>query len=296
MSKSKRARLDVQLIGHTVFIPPSKEAEDGNTEPIFWPDESNELPTALGHLRQFDGQALAEFAGRVCYQSFHRPSEATATNAGYLLNTIGKQKHWSIAEHGSVSFYFQGVSRSLTHELVRHRHFAFSQLSQRYVGPDGLTFVVPPKVLEFFGSIVDEQIAENGQPINRKTGEPGTREDVILTLADEYAKQHFDGVSEAYGDWEKALRTQFPEAKTKVIREASRAELPNATEAKLVMTGNYRSWAEFLVKRDSPAADAEIRRLAQEVGRQLAEHAPNIFGPEARALWDDSAEHGEAQH
>ena len=78
------------------------------------------------------GQALAEFAGRACYESWHKPNPATATNAGYLRHIL-EVGHLSVLEHGSVTLYLRGVSRSLTHELVRHRHLSFSQLSQRYV-------------------------------------------------------------------------------------------------------------------------------------------------------------------
>jgi thymidylate synthase (FAD) len=71
----------------------------------------------------------------------------------------------------------------------------------------------------------------------------------------------------------------------KKAREAARSFLPSSTESRIVVTGNYRSWIEFLLKRDDPAADAEIRQLAQEIGRQLAELAPHVFGTEARKLW-----------
>src|SRR3712207_7558756 len=76
------------------------------------------------------GEALAEFAGRACYQSWDKPNPATATNAGYLRHIL-EVGHLSVLEHGTVTMYLTGVSRSLTHELIRHRHFSFSQLSQR---------------------------------------------------------------------------------------------------------------------------------------------------------------------
>jgi len=78
------------------------------------------------------GEALAEFAGRACYQSWKKPNPSTATNAGYLKHIL-EVGHLSVLEHGSVTFYLTGISRSLTHELIRHRHFSYSQLSQRYV-------------------------------------------------------------------------------------------------------------------------------------------------------------------
>jgi thymidylate synthase ThyX len=91
------------------------------------------------------GEALAEFAGRACYQSWKKPNPSTATNAGYLRHIL-EVGHLSVLEHGSVSFYLSGVSRSLTHELIRHRHFSYSQLSQRYV-PERDAAMVEPEVI-----------------------------------------------------------------------------------------------------------------------------------------------------
>src|SRR5688572_33343354 len=78
-----------------------------------------------------DGERLAEFAGRLCYMSQRNP--AGRATRDYLEN-IKKQGHGSVLEHVNYSLLIEGVSRSLTHELVRHRAgFAYSQLSQRYV-------------------------------------------------------------------------------------------------------------------------------------------------------------------
>src|SRR3954454_13546884 len=70
------------------------------------------------------GEALAEFAGRACYQSWSKPNPSTSTNAGYLRHIL-EVGHLSVLEHGSVTFYLTGISRSLTHELIRHRHFSY---------------------------------------------------------------------------------------------------------------------------------------------------------------------------
>ena len=78
------------------------------------------------------GPALVEFAGRACYQSWSKPNPRTATNESYIQHIIDVG-HFSVLEHASVSFYITGLSRSCTHELIRHRHFSYSQLSQRYV-------------------------------------------------------------------------------------------------------------------------------------------------------------------
>src|SRR5258707_11430328 len=93
------------------------------------------------------GEALAEFAGRACYQSWSKPNARTATNAGYLRHIL-EVGHLSVLEHGSVTFYLSGVSRSFTHELVRHRHFSYSQLSQRYVPGREQAMVEPAVIAE----------------------------------------------------------------------------------------------------------------------------------------------------
>lgn len=73
---------------------------------------------------------LGEMAGRLCYKSWKRPNPVTANNKGYIGNIIAQQ-HFSVLEHASATFWISGVSRSLTHELVRHRHLSFSAEEDR---------------------------------------------------------------------------------------------------------------------------------------------------------------------
>ena len=81
--------LRVQLVAKTEFFPPAD---------------------APGETDADGGQALAEFAGRACYQSWKKPNPVTATNAGYLRHIL-EVGHLSVLEHGSVRFYLSGVSR-----------------------------------------------------------------------------------------------------------------------------------------------------------------------------------------
>ena len=74
-------------------------------------------------------EVLAEIAGRVCYMSY---GKGRKTNREFLEHIV-EVGHGSVLEHGVWSFLITGVSRSFTHELIRHRHFSYSQLSQRYV-------------------------------------------------------------------------------------------------------------------------------------------------------------------
>src|SRR6266566_5248445 len=181
------------------------------------------------------GEALAEFAGRACYQSWTKPNPRTATNAGYLRHIL-EVGHLSVLEHGSVTFYLTGVSRSLTHELIRHRHFSYSQLSQRHVPERDAAMVEP---------------------------------DVIAADPDLHAR--FLAAAEAsvaaYNDLLTGLEARFadepnPTLRRKQARQAARAVLPNATETRIVVTGNYRAWRHFIAMRASEHADIEIRALA----------------------------------
>ena len=205
--------------------------------PVAWQGESS------------DGERLAEFAGRLCYMSQHNP--AGRTTRDYLEN-IKKQGHGSVLEHANYSLLLEGVSRSLTHELVRHRAgFAYSQLSQRYVDESVASFVVPPAV------IGDEPLESAW-----RAQVEGAQSAYVALVAQ---------LMERYG-WvaDKVHRR-------KMAREAARAVLPNATETKIVVTGNARAWRTLLELRSSEGAELEIRRLAVTVLRVLVAEAPGFF-------------------
>jgi thymidylate synthase (FAD) len=199
------------------------------------------------------GSALIEFAGRACYQSWTKPNPDTATNAGYLRHIL-EVGHLSVLEHAYAGFYFTGVSRSETHEKIRHRHFSYSELSQRYVPLGDARFVMP------------ELYASN--PELRKVFEEATR--TALGFYDKLLELGEDAVADRPG----LSRTQrFKEA-----RQAARSVMPNATETRIVMSGNYRAWRHFIHMRATQHADVEIRGVAVEVLRALQDHAPAAFG------------------
>jgi thymidylate synthase (FAD) len=200
------------------------------------------------------GSDLAEFAGRACYQSWSRPNPATADNAGYLGNII-RQEHYSVMEHGSMTFYIENVSRSLTHELVRHRHFSYSQLSQRFV-----TIQPKPASMDTEGDPVPYIIPPAAEGI--------AEANAVLSAAWDYA-------THAYSRLLSILDLQGITGKK--AKEAARAVLPNMTPTAIVVTGNHRAWREFLVKRGSLAADAEIRRLAIAIFRLLDQEEHNLY-------------------
>ena len=201
------------------------------------------------------GQALAEFAGRACYQSWTKPNPATATNAGYLRHIL-EVGHLSVLEHGTVTFYLTGVSRSFTHELVRHRHFSYSQLSQRYV-PERDAAMVEPEVIADDPELHAKFVAAADAAVTAYN-------DLLEGLEKRFATEVDGGATS-------------PTLLRKQARQAARAVLPNATETRIVVTGNYRAWRHFVAMRATEHADVEIRKVAVACLRELQRVAPNVF-------------------
>ena len=194
-------------------------------------------------------EQLIEYAGRMCYQSWNNP--AGRTNQAYIANMLD-HGHLSVIEHAMASFCIEGISRSCTHELVRHRHFSFSQVSQRYVSEDEARMVEPaciaanPETHKVF-----LELAGKAQEAYRK---------IYGVLAEEFADVE-----------DRTLRR-------KLARQAARSVLPNATETKIVMTGNLRAWRHFIRMRANEHADVEIRAVAVKILELLQELSTAVFG------------------
>jgi thymidylate synthase (FAD) len=90
-----------------------------------------------------DPQRVIERAARICYQSEDRAGEQTA---GELIRRLLQMGHASPLEHAYATFRLEGVSRAMSHQLVRHRLIAVSQKSQRYVSERAFGYVVPPSL------------------------------------------------------------------------------------------------------------------------------------------------------
>ena len=91
------------------------------------------------------GAQLCKMAGQLCYASFG-PRRTWNDQAARYFHNIKESGHGSVLEHAAYSLLFYGVSRSVTHELIRHRAgFGYSQLSQRYVSGRVLRFVERPE-------------------------------------------------------------------------------------------------------------------------------------------------------
>ena len=214
------------------------------------------------------GERLAEFAGRLCYMSQANPAKRPTRE--YLEN-IKKQGHGSVLEHANYTILFEGISRSLTHELVRHRAgFAYSQLSQRYVDESNAAFVVPPAI------IGDEKLEAAW-----KSQVEGAQSTYVALV---------EQLMERYG-WV-ADRVH----RRKMAREAARAVLPNATETKIVVTANARAWRTMLELRAGEGAEMEIRRFAVATLRLLQREAPGFFSDFVIYVAEDRKESAKVEY
>ncbi len=187
-----------------------------------------------------DPERAIATAARLCYAPVGASElmESMSEERMYsVLKTIMGSGHFSTLEHASYTFAIDGVSRALTHQLVRHRLASYNQQSQRYVKfKDGFDAVKPPS------------IAERPE-----------------------ASAEFDRL---IADIEKAYQ-RFLEAG--VPAEDARYLLPNAAETKIVVTMNVRELLHFFTHRCCSRAQWEIRELANRMLELARPTAPYIF-------------------
>ena len=193
-------------------------------------------------------EVLAEMAGRLCYLSYGRGRKTNREFIGHLVE-VG---HGSVLEHCVWSFVITGVSRSLTHELVRHRAgWAYSQLSQRYVDESASPYVEP--------AAIAEDPALHAVWVEAVNGARAAYDRLVEGLERRYAAE--------------------PDAtlRRKLARQAARSVLPNATETRIFVTANARALRHFIEMRGSAAADVEIRAVALQILRLMRREAPSLF-------------------
>ena len=191
-----------------------------------------------------DAETLVTFAGRSCYESWHRPRPETYHDKDYIDRTIFVQNHGSILEHVTATLHFTGVSRAFLTELTRHRHLSFSVRSQRFVDEGQANIVIPPamKDLRHTKNTLLEKFEDQLHTY---------RWLVQQNLDNGYAR--------------------------KESREAARAVLPSMVETKMVVTGNLRAWLQVIDRRTAPDADAELQQVMGMARDVLKPLAPSIF-------------------
>lgn len=212
---------------------------------------------------QSPAELLSELSGRFCYNSFM----AGRSSADYLANVIEMQ-HGSVLEHVTFNMIIEGVSRSLTHELIRHRAgFSPSQESQRYVDAKDIRFVVPPLLIH----------QTNGDLSHPRMVDFAHRCEVELGFYVAEQRAYMDAFTAEATAEGKELTVKERTLLKKRANEAARSMLPNAAETRLMWTGNLRSLRHLLELRGDTFADLEIRRLAVAIAMKIIQKSPYTF-------------------
>lgn len=179
-------------------------------------------------------------AARLCYApvgAAELMEEMDPDSVRRVLRTIMNSGHFSALEHASYTFAIDGVSRALTHQLVRHRLASYNQQSQRYVSyTDDPSFIIPPAV-----------------------------------DADPQLRQAFLGAcASAFLSYRELIEVG-------VAPEDARYLLPNAMETKIAVSMNIRELLHFFELRCCKRAQWEIRDLALRMLELAEPTAPYIF-------------------
>jgi thymidylate synthase (FAD) len=218
-----------------------------------------------------DSSQLCKTAGQLCYASFG-PRRTTNENAAAYFERLTSAGHGSVLEHANFSFLLYGISRSVTHELVRHRAgVGISQISQRYVSGRVLRFVERPEYQDdpelhaFFEERADRAAAE------------------YEAMADRLLERQKSGAA--------LLDAEHKTDARKKVQQTARSVLPNETEAPMVFTGNVRALRHIIEMRADGHAESEIRNLAARLFLCLATADPILFGDyELQSLPDGTFE------
>jgi thymidylate synthase (FAD) len=210
-----------------------------------------------------DNEMLVELAGRKCYDSFGLKA-GKKSNAEYIANTqSGSIPHASILYHAKMSFFFAGISRRVSHEIIRNyvgadrdEEGSPSQESTRFTHHYGW-FVCPPRYL---GDARREGFFEKS----------------MSRAYDDY----LEAVSNDVAQFERDTGKTPTSIDRKRIYEAASSFLPHQAETSFIWTTNPMAVAKFIRERADPAADLEIQRFAKKWRRVVMEIAPNLFPQE----------------
>lgn len=204
-----------------------------------------------------DAEHIVEVAGRVCYMSFSDdPQKMRHPNNAYIKNLIDKG-HESVLEHASWTFIIDRVSRSFTHQLVRHRiGFSYSQLSQQYHDESFADVVVP------------------------------------AGLSDEAMELWKDATTRAGNSYRELLRALDADEDigfedTRLVRSAARSLLPNATQTTIAVTANARAIRGFMKSRGAIVGDIEMRLVCARLLEIVSENSPSLFSDISTETHDD---------
>lgn len=227
----------------------------------------------LGYTTTINGEgpeSIVASAGKLCYSKVgveeiaNKMKEEDIVKFLDMLTNLG---HYSPFEHANFTFGIEGISRTCSHQIVRHRTGKYSQQSQRYVDLESsFQIIVPPEIAD------DEEAYE----IYKNSIINDYDSYVILTkyLKSKYIKDGMDNRSAE-----------------KMALEDARFALPNACETKLVMTMDARNLINFFDKRCCNRAQWEVREVANQMLDLVLEVAPHLFAKAgARCVFDKCPE------
>ena len=194
-------------------------------------------------------------AAKLCYSAvgIDKMNESMDSESTLeFINMLISMGHESPTEHVTFTFAVEGVSRSLTHQLVRHRIASYSQQSQRYVKLDQFEYIIPPEI------------------------EKDSRAKALYLEAMESSQRAYNGISDILKTKYTAEGMKQGAAEKKAIEDA-RYVFPNACETKIIVTMNVRSLLNFFHHRCCNRAQWEIRGLAFEMLKLVKQVSPAIF-------------------
>lgn len=210
-----------------------------------------------------DGEKLVAAAARLCYSPVGISEIEDSLDESKIesfLSLLLDLNHESPIEHVTFTFGVEGVSRTLTHQLVRHRIASYSQQSQRYVKLDQFQYIIPPAI--------EKNEKAKALFIQSMEESQSTYNEIADLLFEDYFKRYMEeGFSEK-------------EAKQKAEKESiedARYVFPNACETKIVFTMNARALNNFFRLRTCNRAQWEIRELAIEMLKEVKKVYPILF-------------------
>lgn len=207
------------------------------------------------------GDTIPVMAGKACYKAWDK---GRSSQKDYLANIL-QSKHFSVVEHAVFGFIMI-TSRSITHEIVRHRIASFSQESQRFCDEKDNAFLMPvsiqniPEAEEVWCGSMEHSLND------------------YIKLVDIMMPKYKNNPE---------FKDLSPTDLRKKVREAARGVLPNDTASVLHMTTNVRSWRHFLDMRASRHAQVEIRMMANDIYNKLIEECPILFGDYKKEILPD---------
>lgn len=229
-------------------------------------------------------------AGKLCYSPVgveEINKKTTDEQVEKFVNMLANIGHHSPLEHVSFTFAIEGVSRALTHQLVRHRIASYSQQSQRYVREEQFDYIIPEDISKDAALTLD--YTELMSSIQQKY------DDYVYHLMMNYLEhERYENIlndnlrrlkidatefeiwfDEKFVDLEDLRRDykKLYSALEKKAIENARYLFPNATETKIVVTMNLRTLINFCRHRICSRAQDEIRQLATEMARLIAEES-----------------------